>query len=220
MSSNHALRATRPQPARRPSVARPGAPRAAASRPPRNAAETPLRVVPAAQPGPPLVRLVFACVVIAMAGLAGVLYIHTALAKDAYRLHDAERTAATLKAQEESLAHQVDSLNDPASIANKAAALGMVPGGSPVFVTPDGKSLGAALPKGTKVTYPSKLPANGMLIVGTPTPTASPNASAGPGPEGSVANLADSGSSSPSPGSSQVSPAPRTTNTTPSKPTR
>lgn len=128
-----------------------------------------------------------ACVAIATFGLVGVLYVHTTLAKDAYRLHDAERTAATLKAQEESLAHQVDSLNDPGSIAAKAASLGMVPGESPVFITPDGKTLGAALPNGTKLNYPTKVPGNGLIVVAKPTPTPTPASSpqTSPKPSGS-----------------------------------
>ena len=152
-----------------------------------------LELVPARQPGPPLVRLVVAVVVLASLGLMGVLALHTFLAQDAYRLHDAQREAALLKAQEETLARQVDSLNDPGVLATKARKLGMVPGGTPVFLRPDGKTLGASLPKGDKVAFPKVAPSNGMVIVGTPTPTASPN----PNPSGQPTSGA-AGSAKPS----------------------
>ena len=169
---------TQPSPRR----SRPASPaRISPAAPPRRR----LQAVPARQPGPPLVRLVAAVVVLGAMGLLGVLALHTFLAQDAYRLHDAQREAALLKAQEETLARQVDGLNDPGVIASKARKLGMVPGGTPVFVRPDGKTLGAALPKGTKVAYPSAAPSDGLVVVGKPNPSPGPSASASPHPSGS-----------------------------------
>jgi hypothetical protein len=146
-----------------------------------------LRAVPTAAPQPPLVRLVAMLATISVIGLLGVLYLHTLTAKGAYALHDAQRSDAQLHAQEESLAHQVDALNNPASIANKAASLGMRPSGSPIFLMPNGKTLGAKLPKGTKLTVPVTTPADGLVVAGKPTPTASPTTSASSNPQTSNA---------------------------------
>ena len=192
MSSHHALHVTQPQPTRRQ-------PRVAPSQQPRRTPR--LRVVPTAAPAPPLVRLVAAVVAISAFGLVAVLVLHTVLAQDAYRLHDAQRVASQLKAQQESLAHQVDALNDPASIAAKAAALGMVPSGSPVFITPTGKTLGAALPKGTSVTYPATAPASGLVTI---TPSSSP--SSGPSSRPSAGPSARPSARPSSPPSAKPSP--------------
>jgi hypothetical protein len=88
----------------------------------------------------PFVALVL---VILAAGLVGLLLLNTASAQDSFRLHALQSQAASLSAEDDALANATDGLDDPARLAARAAQLGLVPGGAPIFLLP-----GQPLPKG------------------------------------------------------------------------
>ena len=88
----------------------------------------------------PFVALVL---VILAGGLVGLLLLNTASAQDAFRLQALQRQAAALSAQDDALANTTDGLDDPARLAQRAAQLGLVAGGVPLFLAP-----GQPLPKG------------------------------------------------------------------------
>jgi len=80
-------------------------------------------------------------------GLLGLLLLNTVLAQDAFRLHHLQVQGHLLADQEQQLQRDVERLQSPASLAARATALGMVPGGPPAFLRlADGKVLGAAVP--------------------------------------------------------------------------
>lgn len=81
--------------------------------------------------------------VILAAGLVGLLLLNTASAQDSFRLHALQSQAASLSAEDDALANATDGLDDPARLAARAAQLGLVPGGAPIFLLP-----GQPLPKG------------------------------------------------------------------------
>lgn len=111
----------------------------------------PLAVVPARHPAPrgALRRSPFVAVVVSLlgAGLLGLLVLNTALAQDAFRLHTLKQDSRALEDREEALRREVEALRSPQELAGRAAALGMVPAGPPVFLRlSDGEVLGADAP--------------------------------------------------------------------------
>jgi hypothetical protein len=106
-----------------------------------------LAVVPDASPHrgrPAFVALVVGLLVL---GLAALLGMNTWLAQDAFVVHNLQQERAQLAVTEDALARQVAAEENPNRLANRARALGMRSGGTPVFlVLPSGKVLG---PRGT-----------------------------------------------------------------------
>ena len=107
-----------------------------------------LALVPASAAAPrgrtPFVVLV---VTLLAAGLLGLLLLNTALAQDAFRLHTLKEDSRALADREQMLMRQVEAQRAPQALAEKAAALGMVPAGPPAFLRlPDGAVLGAETP--------------------------------------------------------------------------
>ena len=88
-----------------------------------------------------------AVVALLLTGLLALLVLNTVLAQDAFRLHQLQVDGRALADREQALARQVSDLQSPHSLAARATALGMVPGGSPAFLRlSDGKVLGRPEP--------------------------------------------------------------------------
>lgn len=86
-------------------------------------------------------------VLILAAGLLGLLLLNTVLAQDAFTLHALQVQGRVLADQEQSLQREVERLESPQSLAARATALNMVPGGTRAFLElPSGRVLGIALP--------------------------------------------------------------------------
>jgi hypothetical protein len=131
---------------------------------------------------------VAAVVVILAAGLLGLLLLNTVLAQDAFRLHALQLQGHVLADQEQSLQREVEALQSPQSLAARATAMGMVPGGPRAFLRlSDGKVLGVAVPGQAPVvaappaavkvstaaakTPPAAKPATGTWVVVPAKPT-------------------------------------------------
>lgn len=118
-------------------------------------------------------RAPFVVVVVALllSGLLGMLVLNTVLAQDAFRLHQLQVDGRALADREQALARQVSDLQSPHSLAARATALGMVPGGSPAFLRlSDGKVLGRSEP--AVATPPIAPAAPAAAPAGTPAKTA------------------------------------------------
>ena len=123
----------------------------------------PVRTVPARTTSPdrrPLLSLVpdvrrrlrgtgartpFAVVLVGLlgAGLLGLLALNTVLAEGSFRLHALQAEAKELATREQVLQREVEVLRAPGSLEDRARALGMVPGGPPVYLRlSDGAVLG------------------------------------------------------------------------------
>jgi hypothetical protein len=173
---------------------RTGAPTAAAARPDHRLAgsRTPtetrprgLRLVPPVRRPAPKAPFVVLLGTLLTAGLAGLLYLHTALAEDSFRLHDLATRSAVLADQEQALEQEVAEAASPARLAEGAEAMGMVRSENPAFIRlSDGAVLGK--PKPGVVPPPPPAPA----ATATPSPTASASADADPtgGPAGEQAD--------------------------------
>jgi len=81
------------------------------------------------------------------AGLASLLFLHTALAEDSFRLHDLQARSAVLADSEQTLQQAVAQAASPRRLAARAEALGMVRSVNPAFIRlSDGEVLGRPRP--------------------------------------------------------------------------
>ncbi|KPC81379.1 MULTISPECIES: FtsB family cell division protein [Streptomyces] len=139
----------------------------------------------------PFVLLV---VLLLAGGLISLLLLNSALNEGSFRLSELKRDTTELTDEQQALQRDVDSYSEPDALERRARELGMVPGGSPAFLEPDGTVRGV----------PERA-------------TAQPSPAAPPEPERSAAG--PTGPASPS-GSGPASPAapPATSSTTPTTP--
>lgn len=103
-------------------------------------------------------------------GLIGLLLLNTASAQDSFRLHALQDEDAVLQQQQQALTGLADGLDDPATLAKRAAALGLVPGGAPLFLP-----RGVPIPKGA-IRVGNLIYAPGAVPVTPPPPVVTPAA--------------------------------------------
>ncbi|MET8135585.1 MULTISPECIES: hypothetical protein [unclassified Streptomyces] len=71
-------------------------------------------------------------------GLIGLLVLNSALSEGAFRLDDLQKETKSLTDEEQGLQRDVDAYSAPDALQRRARELGMVPGGDPAFLNPDG----------------------------------------------------------------------------------
>lgn len=105
--------------------------------------EVALKLVPDISPGAQANRKFFAVFVSAVGatGLLLLLIINTLLAQDAFVLTHLKLEAKMVSDQREAIARQIDAQSSPEALARSAAALGMKPSESPVFLNLDAESI-------------------------------------------------------------------------------
>ena len=87
------------------------------------------------------------CATLLAAGLIGLLLLNTALAQGSFTLHDLRATSGQLIDTQEVLTQSLEASKSPASLAAKAAGMGMVPAQSAAFLRlSDGRVIGVARP--------------------------------------------------------------------------
>ncbi|MDG9684772.1 septum formation initiator [Streptomyces sp. DH18] len=104
-------------------------------------------------------------------GLITLLLLNSALNEGSFRLSELKRDTTELTDEQQALQRDVDSRSQPDALERRARELGMVPGGSPAFLDPDGTVRGNP----TEATAPPPSP--------SPNPTPSPRDSAGAVPD-------------------------------------
>ncbi|MFD7676611.1 FtsB family cell division protein [Streptomyces anulatus] len=117
-------------------------------------------------------------------GLITLLLLNSALNEGSFRLSELKRDTTELTDEQQALQRDVDSRSQPDALERRARELGMVPGGSPAFLDPDGTVRGNP----TEATAPPP----------SPSPTPSPRASAGAAPDPDATATGASGSATPS----------------------
>ncbi|MFE2962811.1 septum formation initiator family protein [Streptomyces sp. NPDC059340] len=75
-------------------------------------------------------------------GLIGLLVLNSALSEGSFRLDDLQRDTKSLTDEEQALQRDVDTYSAPDALQRRAHELGMVPGGDPAFLNPDGSVKG------------------------------------------------------------------------------
>ncbi|MEV5973547.1 cell division protein FtsL [Streptomyces sp. NPDC051921] len=102
----------------------------------------------------PFVLLV---VVLLGGGLISLLLLNSALNQGSFKLSELKRKTTELTDEEQALQRDVDDSSAPDALERRARELGMVPGGSPAFLDPDGKVRG--VPSEAVSPKPSPRPA-------------------------------------------------------------
>lgn len=106
-----------------------------------------LSLVPPLRTGAPRAPFVLLLSTLLGGGLAGLLFLHTALAEDSFRLQDLQARSAVLTDREQVLQQQVAEEASPKRLAERAERLGMVRSVNPAFLRlSDGKILGKPRP--------------------------------------------------------------------------
>lgn len=148
----------------------------------------------AGSPAGQAARTPFVLLVVALlgGGLISLLLLNSALNQGSFQLSKLKKETTTLTDEEQALQRDVDGYSAPDALQRRAHELGLVPGGSPVFIGADGKVAGAASPA-AEPPAPSVPPVQSGASAFVPVA-----ASAVPSPAGSPA-LAPS----PSPAASQ-----------------
>ncbi|GAA5077484.1 septum formation initiator family protein [Streptomyces similanensis] len=82
-------------------------------------------------------------------GLIGLLVLNSALSEGAFQQDDLQKDTKNLTDEEQALQRDIDSYSAPDALERRARQLGMVPGGDPAFLNPDGtvKGVPSAAPE-------------------------------------------------------------------------
>ncbi|MEU9226485.1 hypothetical protein AB0D40_19170 [Streptomyces massasporeus] len=79
-------------------------------------------------------------------GLICLLVLNSALSEGAFKLDDLQRGTKNLTDEEQALQRDIDAYSAPDALQRRARELGMVPGGDPAFLDPDGTVKGVPSP--------------------------------------------------------------------------
>ncbi|ROR44872.1 hypothetical protein EDD39_3082 [Kitasatospora cineracea] len=127
-------------------------------------------------------RTPFAVLVVTLlsAGLLGLLMLNTALNEGSFTLSRLKKQTTEGTDQQQTLQQQIAEQSAPDALERRARELGMVAGGDPAFLNPDGTVTGTAKPAEDKPPVPRPSTA----APSDPAAAASPGASASPGDPG------------------------------------
>ncbi|MET7367296.1 cell division protein FtsL [Streptomyces sp. NPDC005566] len=147
------------------------------------------RLMPSGQSKAARTPFVLLVVLLLTGGLISLLLLNSALNEGSFRLSKLKRETTDLTDEQQALQRDVDSYSEPDALERRARELGMVPGGSPAFLNPDGTIRGVpervtAGPPPAAAPKPGPSPSGSE---GPPSATASPSGSVPPSPSGSVA---------------------------------
>ncbi|MGW2019275.1 FtsB family cell division protein [Streptomyces sp. NPDC001927] len=120
----------------------------------------------------PFVLLV---VVLLGGGLITLLLLNSALNQGSFKLRDLKNRTTELTDEEQALQRDVDDRSAPDALERRARELGMVPGGSPAFLEPDGTVKGK--PSKASAPKPDPTPTTKPVPTATATPSGLPPAS-------------------------------------------
>ncbi|MEV7070904.1 hypothetical protein [Streptomyces sp. NPDC093990] len=111
-------------------------------------------------------------------GLIGLLVLNSAVSEGSFKLADLQKDTKGLTDEQQALQRDIDAYSAPDALVRRARELGMVPGGDPAFLDPDGTVKGVPSPAGAAepLSYRMPLVLAPEAFDGTavPTPTASP----------------------------------------------
>ncbi|WP_329548145.1 hypothetical protein OG548_32905 [Streptomyces sp. NBC_01356] len=107
-------------------------------------------------------------------GLIGLLVLNSALSAGSFQLDDLQRDTKSLTDEEQALQRDVDAYAAPDALQRRARELGMVPGGDPAFLNPDGtvKGVPGAAAQQSSARTPVVRPPEVLAPAPSPTPTA------------------------------------------------
>ncbi|MFF2411183.1 septum formation initiator [Streptomyces sp. NPDC058092] len=143
------------------------------------------RLMPAGPSNAARTPFVLLVVLLLGGGLITLLVLNSALNEGSFRLSELKKRTTGLTDEQQALQRDVDSYSEPEALERRARELGMVPGGSPAFLDPDGKVRGvpaqstaepAPAPQPRKPGTPATAPSTGAPAPATGSPPHSPSA--------------------------------------------
>ncbi|MFH8804691.1 septum formation initiator family protein [Streptomyces sp. NPDC017936] len=111
-------------------------------------------------------------------GLIGLLVLNSALSEGAFKMDDLQKDTKNLTDEEQALQRDIDSYSAPDALQRRARELGMVPGGDPAFLAPDGtvKGVPSAAAERSAADVPMAVRPPEALATGLPPATPAPGA--------------------------------------------
>ncbi|MBZ3903142.1 hypothetical protein [Streptomyces griseiscabiei] len=145
------------------------------------------RLLPTRPKGAARTPFVLLVVLLLGGGLIGLLVLNSALSEGAFTLDDLQDDVKSYTDEEQALQRDVDAYSAPDALQRRARELGMVPGGDPAFLNPDGTVKGVPGAARQSVARMPLVLAPEILDPGpptspTPTPSPTPSATATPSP--------------------------------------
>ncbi|WP_420543094.1 septum formation initiator [Streptomyces niveus] len=141
-------------------------------------------------------------------GLITLLLLNSSLNVGSFQLSELKKRTTDLTDEQQALQRDVDNLSAPNALERRARELGMVPGGSPAFLDPDGRVSGVPSEAGTlPYAAPSAMdavPPAAPTLPASLAPSVTPSASA----TGSPAAPSPEESTDPAAAPSTIPPAP------------
>ncbi|GCD96222.1 hypothetical protein [Embleya hyalina] len=176
------------------------------------AAKTMTRIRLAARRAKGTTRTPFVVLVVALlgGGLLSLLLLNTALNQGSFEVGRLQKRQDQLTDDREALQRELDAKAAPGELARRAQELGLVPGGSPVFIDPaTGRVLGVPKPATSK---PPLVPEAPATPAGAPpaAATAPPPAGGGPGAPVAQAGVDPAGTPAPVPPAAPAAETPAT----------
>ncbi|CAM5376081.1 septum formation initiator family protein [Streptomyces aurantiogriseus] len=112
-------------------------------------------------------------------GLIGLLVLNSALSEGSFKMDDLQKDTKNLTDEEQSLQRDIDSYSAPDALQRRARELGMVPGGDPAFLNPDGtvKGVPSAAPQRSAADTPTVVQPPEAIATGLPPSASVPSAS-------------------------------------------
>ncbi|MDV9177863.1 septum formation initiator family protein [Streptomyces sp. W16] len=114
-------------------------------------------------------------------GLIGLLVLNSALSEGQFKLDDLQKQTKSLTDEEQALQRDVDAYSAPDALQRRAHELGMVPGGDPAFLDPNGTVKGVpeqAAAEKTSVDTPVVLAPEALVSKPSPSPAPAAGATA------------------------------------------
>ncbi|WP_405971566.1 septum formation initiator family protein [Streptomyces sp. NBC_00988] len=112
-------------------------------------------------------------------GLIGLLVLNSALSEGQFKLDDLQKQTKSLTDEEQALQRDVDAYSAPDALQRRAHELGMVPGGDPAFLGPNGTVKGVPEQAAAKtVSAPAVLAPEALVSRPSPSPSSSPGPTA------------------------------------------
>jgi cell division protein FtsB len=119
-------------------------------------------------------------------GLIGLLVLNSAISEGSFKLDDLQQETKNLTDEEQALQRDIDAYSAPEALQRRARELGMVPGGDPAFLNPDGTVKGVPSPalgdEQASARLPLVLAPEAMATATGPIPAADTPAATGPAP--------------------------------------
>ncbi|MFM9591409.1 hypothetical protein ACKI1J_26785 [Streptomyces scabiei] len=141
------------------------------------------RLLPVRPRGAARTPFVLLVVLLLGGGLIGLLVLNSALSEGSFKLDDLQDDVKSYTDEEQALQRDVDAYSAPDALQRRARELGMVPGGDPAFLNPDGTVEGVPSPARQAVARMPLVLAPEIL---DPGPPASPALTTSPPPPASA----------------------------------